>query len=203
MVRRRNLLKVWPDEVVTINQSAPGPHAPREVVQAIEMTHLSVPVLLLEESIVEIDFGQSFNPQPSTTQYSITPLKPSSITNSLLLPTFGCWHAQSLRFVRDTRSSPLFWQMKKLVKRDFVSLFGKLPDPWWNLENGQPKSPDYKSSIREILQGIGEEDEPPIDEEGPMIEIVGTRLEEVEVELLSDLLENPEERITIQEVVRL
>jgi serine/threonine-protein kinase SRPK3 len=100
--------------------------------------------------------------------------------------------------------------------RDFVTLFGKLPDPWWNAfkgrhicfhENGQPKSPDDKSSIREILQGIGKKDEPPMDEEGPMIEIVGTRLEEVEVELLCDLLEkmfkyNPEERITIQEVVR-
>jgi serine/threonine protein kinase len=93
--------------------------------------------------------------------------------------------------------------------RDAVRLLGKLPDPWWNAlehrhlwfdENGQQKSPDSKSSIREELRDIGEE-------EGPMIETAGTRLEEEEVELLGDLLEKmlkfrPEERITIQEVVR-
>jgi serine/threonine-protein kinase SRPK3 len=105
---------------------------------------------------------------------------------------------------------------KSTVVRDVVEVFGKLPDPWWNAfkgrhlwfdENGEPKDPDGKSSIREKLCEIGEEDDPPTGDEGPMIETVGTRLEDEEVDLLSDLLEkmlmyNPEERITIQEVVR-
>ncbi len=101
--------------------------------------------------------------------------------------------------------------------RDAVELFGKLPDPWWGAfkqrhlwfdENGQSKFLHKKNSIRKMLREIGEEDDPPRAEEGPMIETVGTRLEEVEVELLGDLLErmlkyNPEERITtIQEAVR-
>ena len=98
--------------------------------------------------------------------------------------------------------------------RDAVVLFGKLPDPWWNAfehrhrwfdENGQPKSPVKKSCIREKLWEVGQEDD--VVEEGPMIEVIGTWLEREEVELLGDLLEkmlkyNPEDRITIQEVVR-
>ncbi len=95
-------------------------------------------------------------------------------------------------------------------------LFGKLPDPWWNAfkdrhlwfdEDGYPKSRYHRSSIREKLCQIGEEDDPPTCEEGPMIETVGTQLDDEELELFDNLLKkmlkyNPEERITIQEVVR-
>ena len=69
------------------------------------------------------------------------------------------------------------------------------------------QSPQITRVPSERLLKIGETDDPPIGEEGPMIETVGTRLEGEEVDLLGDLLEkmlkyNPEERITIQEVVR-
>ncbi|KAF8332972.1 kinase-like domain-containing protein [Amanita rubescens] len=210
------------DEVVTVNQSAPGPHAPREVVQAIDMTHLSVPVLLLEESIIVIDFGQSFDTKQPPTDYNpataILYCPPETLFDNKFSFASDIWVLACTIFEIRAGYSLItsFLADEETVMQDFVTLFGKLPDPWWNAfkerhiwfhEDGQPKSPDYKSSIREKLQGIGERDEPPIDEEGPMIEIVGTQLEEDEVELLSDLLEkmfkyNPEERITIQEVVR-
>lgn len=102
------------------------------------------------------------------------------------------------------------------VVQDAVVLLGKLPEPWWNAfeqrhlwfeEDGEPKPPMIKSSIRCQLQSFGEKDEPLKADEGHMMEAVGTLLEEEEVALLSDLLEkmlkyNPQERITIQEVVR-
>ena len=186
------------------------------------MTRLSVPVLLLEESIVVIDFGQSFDTKQPPAEYNpataILYCPPETLFDKKFSFASDIWVLACIIFEIRAGYSLItsFLADEETVMRDFVGLFGKLPDPWWNAfeerhiwfhENGQPKSPDYKSSIRERLQGIGEKDEPPIDEEGPMIEIVGTRLEEVEVELLSDLLEkmfkyNPEERITIQEVVR-
>ena len=94
-------------------------------------------------------------------------------------------------------------------------MLGKLPEPWWSAfekrhewfeENGEPKPPGRKSTIQEKLRMIGDNDTPPDADEGPMIEPVGTRLEEGELVLLGDLLEKmlkyrPEERITIREVV--
>jgi serine/threonine protein kinase len=102
------------------------------------------------------------------------------------------------------------------VVQDAVVLLGKLPESWWCAfeqrhlwfeEDGEPKPPMIKSTIRCQLQSIGKKDEPPKVDEGRMMEPVGTLLEEEEVALLSDLLEKmlkyrPEERITIQEVVR-
>lgn len=185
------------------------------------MTHLSVPALLLEESIVVIDFGQSFDTKQLPTEYNpstaIIYYPPEAPFDSKFSFASDIWElACTILEIRAGYSlTTSFLADEETVKRDFVRLFGKLPDPWWNAfkerhiwfhEDGQPKPPVDKSSIREELQGVGE-DEPPIYEEGPMIEIVGTRLEEEEEELLSDLLEkmfkyNPEERITIQEVVR-
>lgn len=56
------------------------------------------------------------------------------------------------------------------------------------LENGESKF-GLKRSIRDKLEMIGVKDKPPVADEGPMIEAVGTRLEEKEVGLLTDLLE--------------
>jgi serine/threonine-protein kinase SRPK3 len=105
------------------------------------------------------------------------------------------------------------------VLSDTVFTLGKLPDRWWNAfkerhvcfeENREPK-PQYENNemntIWAQLERIGLEDIPPTRDIGPMIEPVGTRLEEEEIMLLSDLLERmlkyrPEERMTIEEVVR-
>ena len=94
-------------------------------------------------------------------------------------------------------------------------MLGKLPEPWWSAfeerhewfeENGEPEPPGRKTSIREKLRMIGNNNTPPDADKGPMIEPVGTRLEEENIVLLSDLLKKmlkyrPEERITIRGVV--
>ena len=50
------------DQILTINRSPSGPHAPREVVLPLDATRLSFPPLpFLEENIIVTDFGQSFD----------------------------------------------------------------------------------------------------------------------------------------------
>ena len=102
------------------------------------------------------------------------------------------------------------------VLRYIVLMLGKLPGPWWSTfeerhkwfeENGEQKPPGKKTTIREKLRMIGDKDTPPDADEGPMIEPIGTRLEEGELVLLGDLLEkilkcHPEERIAVREVVQ-
>ena len=108
-----------------------------------------------------------------------------------------------------------------------VETLGRLPDPWWSAfeqrgfwfgEDGQPKSEQdqeragvllkaYRTSIRAKLLKIGEQDDPPSEDEGPMIEHPGVRLPEKEVDLLADLLQkmlkySPEDRIRIQDVIQ-
>ena len=64
-----------------------------------------------------------------------------------------------------------------------------------------------KSTLRQKLCEIGQRDNAPEVDEGSMIEKTGTRLEEVEIVLLADLLAkmlkyDPEDRITVAEVLR-
>ena len=169
-----------------------------------------------------IDFGQSFDAKNPPTGYvpatAIHYHPPETLFDGRFSLASDIWVLACAIF--EIRAGETlfttFFADKTTVVRDAVQLLGKLPDPWWNAfehrhlwfdENGQPKDPDSKSSIREELRDIGEEEDPPRAEDGPMIETVGTRLEEEEVVLLGDLLEkmlkyDPEERITIQEVVR-
>jgi serine/threonine-protein kinase SRPK3 len=208
--------------MVTIDQSQLGPQAPREIVLPIDATRLSTPVLLLEESIIVVDFGQSFDTKQPPTKYApataIHYCPPETLFDNKFSFASDIWVLACTIFEIRAGYSLIssFFADTTTIARDAVALFGKLPDPWWGAfkcrhtwfdENGQPKCPDHKSSIRERLQSIGEKDDPPRYEEGPMIETVGTQLEEKEVELFSDLLEkmlkyDPEKRITIQEVVR-
>jgi serine/threonine protein kinase len=160
------------------------------------------------------------NPQPNThqlRQYTTAPPKPSLITNSPLLPTFGSWDAPSLRFVQDTRSSALFSQILPQLREMPLQYLAN-----YRIPGGAPlsaaicglmKTANQSAQITrapsergcaEYRRGGRSTDRY---DEGPMIETVGTQLEEKEVELFSDLLEkmlmyDPEKRITIQEVVR-
>ena len=113
------------------------------------------------------------------------------------------------------------------ILRQMVETLGRLPDPWWTAfeqrtlwfeGDGQPKSDQdqeragvllkaSRSSIRAKLLEIGEQDDLPSEDEGPMIEKPGVRLHEEEVGQLEDLLEKmlkyiPEERSRIQDVIR-
>jgi serine/threonine-protein kinase SRPK3 len=208
------------DKIVTIDGSPSEPHAPREVVENLDGSRLSVPPLpVLEENIVVTDFGQSFDTKhppkdygPSTIIYYFPPealfdRKFSFASDVWILVCtifeIRAGHSLMSSYLADDAT----------VVRDAVGLLGKLPEPWWSAfkrrdeENGEPKPTMVKSSIRRRLRQIGEGDEPPRVDEGRMIEAVGTPLEEEEVALLGDLLEKmlkyrPEERITMQEVVQ-
>jgi len=196
-------------------------------------------VLLLEESIIVIDFGQSFDTKQPPTKYAPATAMhycpPETLFDNKFSFASDIWVLACTIFEIRVGYSLIgsFFADPTTIVQDAVALFGRLPDPWWGAfkdrrtwfdefdescdefdewfdefdGNGQPKCPDHKSSIRERLRRIGEKDDPPWYEQGPMIETVGTQIEEVEVELLSDLLEkmlkyDPEKRITIQEVVR-
>ena len=67
--------------------------------------------------------------------------------------------------------------------------------------NGEPEFPARKTSIRKLLQMIGDDEKVNRERDGFMMEPSRMRLEEEELELLSNLLEKmlkyrPEERIT-------
>ena len=110
------------------------------------------------------------------------------------------------------------------VLKEIVATLGKLPELWWGAfenrhrwfdEDGEPKAPELqhvrlpakKTSIKQKLASIGSHDVPPATgDDGPMIERPGTKLDNVEIQVLGDLLEKmlryqPRDRIKICEVV--
>ena len=211
------------EKIVTMDQSPSGPHAPREVVVPFDATRLSLPsMLFLEENIIVVDFGQSFNikhrPEDYTPATTVYYFPPEALFDHIFCFASDIWVLACTIFeIRAGRSlMNSFLANNATVVQDAVVLLGKPPESWWGAfeqrhlwfeEDGEPKPPMIKSSIRCQLQSIGKKDEPPKVDEGRMMEPVGTLLEEEEVALLSDLLEKmlkyrPEERITIQEVVR-
>ncbi|KAM6503083.1 Protein kinase-like domain containing protein [Amanita muscaria] len=220
------------EEIVTLDHSPPGPCAPRELVEPVGAACLSSPSLL-QEDIIVIDFGQSFATNRPPKDYepatAIHYLSPEARFENRISLASDIWALACIIF-EIRAGSPLFDSFfgdDTDIVRETVETLGKLPEPWWSAfehrslwfeENGKPKPieiqeqegvllPAIESSIRQKLREIGEQDEPPYADEGPMMESIGTRLEEGEVVLLGDLLEKmlryrPEERITIKEVVR-
>lgn len=220
------------EEIVTRDHSPPAPCALQELVSSIDSASLSSPTLL-QENIVVIDFGQSFATNRPPKDYepatAIHYTSPESRFEDRFSAASDIWGLACTIF--EIRAGfplfdPFFGDTQE-VNIQTVEMLGKLPEPWWNAfehrqlwfeENGEPRSmkiqkqegillPATKSSIHQRLREIGEQDEPLEADEGPTIETTGTRLEEGEVLLLSDLLEKmlkyrPEERITIQEVVQ-
>ncbi|OBZ66636.1 Serine/threonine-protein kinase SRPK [Grifola frondosa] len=219
------------DNVVTRDGSPPSPHAPVQVVAPIDISRLSSP-LLLQEDILLIDFGQSFFADRSPPNYEpATPLhylSPEAFFDSEISFASDVW-ALACAIFEIRAGSPLFdpfLSSDTLILKQIVETLGRFPDPWWNSwearrawfdETGELKPeeeqrkqavllPAVKSSLRQKLREIGQQDDAPEVGEGTMIEKTGTRLEEAEVELLADLLEKmlryrPEDRISMTEVV--
>ncbi|KAF8342403.1 kinase-like domain-containing protein [Amanita rubescens] len=214
------------EEVETLDNSPPGPHAPRELVQPIDNHNIS----FLEENIVVTDFGQSYDiTAPPKDYHPCTALhyfSPEASLDNIVTPASDIWGLACTIFEIRAGFSLFtsFLVSKSTVLQDIVSTLGKLPEPWWSKfeerhvwfeENGEPKVqvngkptfPARKTSIRELLQTVGDDEKVGIERDEPMMEPPGTRLEEEELELLSNLLEKmlryqPEKRITIKEVVR-
>ncbi|KAH7916656.1 CMGC/SRPK protein kinase [Hygrophoropsis aurantiaca] len=217
--------------VVTRNGGPPEPCAPRELVEAVDVSCLMLSSLL-QESIVVTDFGQSFSVDripkdyvPATVLYCTPPevffdseISFASDVWMLACTIFGTRAGYSL-FDSLLHSDEIIWMQ-------IVETLGKLPEPWWSAfaprkqwfeDNGEPKPEDVqkregalliaaKSSIREKLRQIGEEEGPPGRGDSWISEATCTKLDEAEVELLGDLLEKmlryrPEDRVTMREVI--
>jgi len=217
------------EEIETLDNSPPGPHAPHELVQSIDNYDISSPSFL-EENVVVTDFGQSYDitapPKDYTPVTALHYFSPEARFDKIVTPASDIWGLACTIF--EIRAGfPLFTSFlasESSVLQEIVSTFGKLPEPWWSKfekrhmwfeENGEPKVqvngkptfPAIKMSIQKLLQMIGDDEKVDRERDGPMVELPGMRLEEEELELLSNLLEKmlryqPEKRITIKEVVR-
>ncbi|KAF8326896.1 kinase-like domain-containing protein [Amanita rubescens] len=221
--------RLWTEEIETLDNSPPGPHAPRELVQPIDNHDISSPSFL-EENIVVTDFGQSYDitalPKDYTPGTALHYFSPEARFDNIITPASDIWGLACTIFEIRAGFS-LFnsvFTARSLDLQNIVRTLGKLPEPWWSKfekrhvwfeENGEPKVqvngepmfPARKTSIRKRLQTIGDDEKVGSERHGPMMDPPGTRLEEEEIELLSNLLEKmlryqPENRITIKEVVR-
>jgi serine/threonine-protein kinase SRPK3 len=220
------------EEVVTRDRSPPCPHAPWKVVAPIDISHLSSPSLL-KEDIHLIDFGQSFfadrSPPHNTPATPLHYLSPEAFFDLKISFASDVWALACVIF-EIRAGSPLFdpfLSSDTLILKQIVETLGGFPEPWWSAwearrvwfdETGAPKPaeeqkkegvllPAVKGSLREKLHEIGERDDAPDVDEGTMIEKAGTRLEEAEVELLTDLLEkmlrySSDDRICMTEVLQ-
>ncbi|KAG6864085.1 hypothetical protein C0991_000262, partial [Blastosporella zonata] len=181
------------------------------------------------ENILLIDFGQSFRgPQPPEGYHPATAphyQPPESRFDGRINMSSDIW-ALACTIFQIRAGFPLFesfFGTDDDVLKEMVATLGKLPETWWHLfenrhlwfdEDGNPKPQELqetlvlveKTSIKQKLVGIGSQDVPPENgTDGPMIERTGTRLGDIEIELLGDLLGKmlryrPEDRISIREV---
>ncbi|EIN04031.1 kinase-like protein [Punctularia strigosozonata HHB-11173 SS5] len=218
-------------EVVrTFDGSPPGLHAATKLVESAKLSRLA-DLSLVEEHVTIIDFGQSYFIRDPPKDYepatAIHYQSPEMRFDDHIGPETDVWSLGCAIF--EIRSGyPLFEPFfgSEDIMRQTVQTLGRLPDPWWNSfeervwwfeDDGEPKDISAqkqtgvritarKTSISEKLRSIGDVDEPPAADEGPMIERCGVKLSEEEAELLSDLLGRmlkyrPEERPTMEEVI--
>ena len=220
------------EDVETRDGEPPGPHAPAMLVAPVQNDRMSHASQLQETTIVN-DFGQSYvaaYPPPSYESGTLLSYQPPEARFEgragfeADIWTLGCAIFE-IRAGFSLFESFIGSDVEVLMQT--VEALGRLPDPWWNAfehrtlwfrDDGQPMSEQdqeragvllkaYKTSIRMKLLEVGEQDDPPYGDEGPMIEDPGVRLPEEEVDLLVDLLQkmlkySPEERIRIQDVIR-
>ena len=220
------------ENVRTRNRQPPGPHAPTLLVAPIQDS-MMLDTTLLQESIVIGDFGQSYIAASPPLSYKpgtvINYQSPEARFEGRVGFEADIW-ALGCAIFEIRAGFALFESFlgnEVDILRQMVEMLGRLPDPWWGVfeqralwfeEDGQPKSEQdqeraglnviaHRSSIRAKLLEIGEQDDSPFEDEGPMIEKPWVRLHEEEVALLRDLLEKilkyiPEERIRIRDVIR-
>ncbi|KAJ3558788.1 hypothetical protein NP233_g11430 [Leucocoprinus birnbaumii] len=220
------------EDVRTRGGQPSGPHAPLMLVAPIDNSRISN-AKLLQDNIMISDFGQSYEIASPPLSYKPATLlnyqSPEARFEGRIGLETDIW-ALGCAIFGIRAGFALFEPFLGSdidILRQTVETLGRLSDPWWGAfeqrtlwfdEDGQPKSEQdqeragvllkaCKSSIRDKLRTIGEEDVPSTGDEGPMIEKPGVRLPEEEIELLGDLLEKmlkyrPEERISIQDVIR-
>ncbi|EKM76766.1 hypothetical protein AGABI1DRAFT_102163 [Agaricus bisporus var. burnettii JB137-S8] len=220
------------ENVRTCDGQPPSPHAPTMLVAPVQNSKIS-DAALLQENIVISDFGQSYivaSPPSSYEPGTVLNYQPPEARFEGRVGFETDIWALGCAIFEINAGFALFDPFLASdidILRQMVETLGRLPDPWWSAfkeraiwfeEDGQPKSEQdqeragvllkaYKDSIKAKLLGIGEEGDPSLEDEGPMIEKPGVRLREEEVALLADLLEKmlkyiPEERLRIQDVIQ-
>ncbi|KAF9075273.1 kinase-like domain-containing protein [Rhodocollybia butyracea] len=184
-----------------------GPHdVPRELVEPINHFRFFKHTLLLQESIVVIDFGQSYevasppkNYQPGT---KLNYTSPETFYEDRAGMEADVWALGCANYEIRTGYhlfTTFFGHRGEILDEIFQTL-GKPPDA-------------YPFPIHECvsLAAEGIYDAPVYVEDGlhplPITEVPDVRMDEKEVDLLADLLEKmirylPEERITMEEVIK-
>ncbi|KAJ4484213.1 kinase-like domain-containing protein [Lentinula edodes] len=192
------------DEVRTCSGQLVGPHAPSELVEAIGHDTFAN---ILEENIIVIDFGQSYRAPDPPKDY-----EPATLADYMSPETRFEKRVGPEADVTGGALFDPFFPSDTYIIPQMIATLGRLPDPWYNAfrnraqcfeEDGQPEE---GSSIREKLRSFGTPKRIPGYNRGPMFEKMETKMDDKEVELLTDLLEKmlryrPENRIGIREVV--
>ncbi|KAJ3927549.1 MAG: kinase-like domain-containing protein [Lentinula lateritia] len=203
------------DEVRTCSGQVVGPHAPSELVEAIGHDAFAN---ILEENIIVIDFGQSYRAPDPPKDYEPATLadymSPETRFEKRVGPEADVWQVGCAIFEIRT-GGPLFdpfFPSDTYIIPQMIETLGRLPDPWYNAFRNrvqcfeEDEQPEEGSSIREKLRSFGTPKRIPGYNRGPMFEKMETKMDDKEVELLTDLLEKmlryrPEDRIGIREVV--
>jgi serine/threonine-protein kinase SRPK3 len=137
----------------------------------------------LEENNIVIDFGQSFDinrlPKDYKPAIAMHYFFPEASFEGKVSTASDIWRLACTIFEIHA-GFPLFGSFlahRASVLRYIVLMLSELPEPWWSAfeerhewfeENGEPKPPGKKTTIRERVQMIGDKDTPP-DSGGPMI----------------------------------
>ncbi|KAF9075286.1 kinase-like domain-containing protein [Rhodocollybia butyracea] len=209
------------DEVKSTSGDPCGPHVPRELVQPVDHLIFFEQTLLLQENIVVIDFGQSYEVASPPKNY-----RPGTKMNYTSPETFyedragmeadvwalGC-------AIYEIRTGYHLFTMfagdRGEILGEIFRTLGKPPDAWWETkgEEWTEQDPTRPCSIHKgvSLAARGIYDAPVYVKDGlhplPITEVPDVRMDEKEVVLLVDLLEKmiryqPEERITMEEVIK-
>ncbi|KAF9069593.1 kinase-like domain-containing protein [Rhodocollybia butyracea] len=205
-------------EVKTTSGDPCGPHVPRELVEPVDHLRFFEQTLLLQESIVVIDFGQSYevasppkNYRPGTKMNYTSPeaLYDNRAGMEADVWALGC-------AIYEIRTGYHLFTMfagdRDEILGEIFRTLGKPPDAWWKTEGEGWTEPTRPCPIhkRVSLAARGIYDAPVYVEDGlhplPITEVPEVRMDEKEVDLLTDLLEKmiryrPEERITMEEVI--
>jgi len=163
------------DEVYTMSGDPPGPSAPTYVVEAMS----EIDVQYLTESILIIDFGQSFflkSPPPDGVGTPMGYCAPEVIFDLKASAYSDIWALACTIFeIRAGQALfETFFSTQEEVIRQMVQTLGRLPGPWWHAwecrmdyfdENGKPKQ-EWENDIPlaslypliDHIKDIGEED---------------------------------------------
>jgi serine/threonine-protein kinase SRPK3 len=193
-------------------------HAPRGVTPSIHPKNF-VPWGFLQEKIAVIGLGSSFKKETTPSALTAVDYRPpemllGALTTHIRGQAIDIWSLGCLIFEIRTGSC-LFEQYfggPDEVLRDIVLTLGKLPEPWWSSwakrtqyfdESGAAKKPYQLRNIRSALEEVGNHRQSWFD----LFEKPGMQIPQKEIEPLDDLLKKmlrytPEQRITIDDVIR-